>query len=626
MTGMTQSDIPGLLRTAIGLHQAGRLGDAEPLYRQVLARQPRHPDALHLLGLLAHHQGRNDAAVQLMSEALAVAPGHAPSHANLGLALQALGRLDEAEASYRRALTLDRQFPEAHLNLGNVLQARGQADEAIASYRRALQHRPVYAEAHYNLGRSYAARGQLEDAVRSYRRAVALRPEYTEAHFNLASALEASGQPADAIASYRHVLKLQPDYAAAHNNLGALLEAAGDTTGAIASYGHALRLKPDFAEAHNNLGNALQAEGRLEDALTSYRQALDCRPGYVDARVNRGNALQAAGRLDEAVAGYREVLALDPASASAAWNLAFALLLQGDYAAGWPLYEARWRVLGRHSATRDWAAPRWSGAEPLSGRTLLLHHEQGLGDTLQMLRYVPLLSARGARVVLEMPAPLARIAATVPGDPSVVLQGDALPAFDLHCPMMSLPLAFATTLDRIPASIPYLSASAAAQAAWQQRLGRRTRPRIGLAWSGAPGHSNDRQRSLPLAHLVPLLAADADFVSLQKEYRDADRPLLADLPNLRDVAAELGDFADTAGLITELDLVITVDTSVAHLAGALGKPVWLLLPFAPDYRWLLGREDSPWYPTIRLFRQPAFGDWASVIRGVRVALGKWSLP
>ncbi|MEO8223709.1 MAG: tetratricopeptide repeat protein [Gammaproteobacteria bacterium] len=617
---MPPSTVQAALQSAIALHQAGRLAEAEAGYRQILARHPGHPDALHLLGLLAHHQGRNEAAVDLMNQALLAAPEHAPCHGNLGLALQALGRLDEAVASYRRALALDRQFAEAHLNLGNALELQGKPADAIASYRRALQVRPQYVEAHYNLGRVYEAQGQLDDAVRNYQRAVSLRPAYAAAHFNLANMLQAQGLTDEAIASYQQVLALQPEHAEACNNLGAQFAAAGAPERARASYERALALRPGFAEAHNNLGNALQSEGLLDEAITSYRRSLECRPGYVDAQINLGNALQAAGRLDEAIAAYHQALALQPGSPGAEWNLAFALLLRGDYAAGWPLYESRWRLPGKHAAPRGFPQPRWLGDAPVAGQTLLLYHEQGLGDTLQMLRYVSLLAARGARVLVEVPPSLARIAATVPGEPVVAIPGTSLPPFDLYCPMMSLPLAFGTTLATAPATIPYLFAPGPAAADWQERLGAHGRPRIGLAWAGSADHANDRHRSLRLDQLLPLLEAPAEFISLQKDYRDGDLALMTHSGRLRDCSPDLGDFADTAGLLAQLDLVITVDTSVAHLAGALGRDVWLLLPFGPDYRWLLERADSPWYPTMRLFRQPAFGDWDAVVRAVAAAL------
>ncbi|MBL8200612.1 MAG: tetratricopeptide repeat protein [Chromatiales bacterium] len=622
---MSPLEARNALQAALAQHQAGRLAEAEALYRRILAGYPRHPDALHFLGLLAHQRGQHADAVALMDQALHEAPGHAACHSNRGNALLALGRPDEAVASFHQALALDRNFAEAHLNLGNALQQQGLPDEAIASYRRALRLKPQSAETHYNLGRVYEAQGKTADASRSYRRAVTLRPDYAEAHFNLGNVLQAAGQPQEAVASYQRAVTLKPDHAEAHNNLGAQLEITGRLDEAAASYRRALALRPDFPEAHNNLGNVLLAAGRPDEAIASYQAAIARRPDYAEAHNNLGNALQAAGRLDEAVRSHDRALGLRPDFPDARWNKSFALLLQGDFAAGWPLFEARWELLGNHPDVPVFDRPLWLGDAPLAGRTLLVHHEQGLGDTLQMLRYVPLLAARGARVVLQVPAALAALAATVPGVDAVVAPGTPLPPHDLHCPCMSLPLACGTTLSTIPAEVPYLSVPEVVRAAWQARLGDRSgQPRIGLAWSGSTAHRNDRQRSVALRDLLPLLATPAEFHSLQKEYRPDDQEQFAADGRLRDWSAALDDFADTAGLIGRLDLVIAVDTAVAHLAGALGKPVWLLLPAAPDYRWLLGRTDSPWYPTMRLFRQPAPGNpgdaWQPVLHELSAAL------
>ncbi|MEO8445240.1 MAG: tetratricopeptide repeat protein [Gammaproteobacteria bacterium] len=617
---MSPAEATSALKAALAQHQAGRLAEAEALYRRILARYPQHPDALHFLGLLAHQRGDHAAAVGLMDAALRAAPGLAPCCSNRGNALLALGRVEDAIASFQKAISIDRNLAEAHLNLGNALQQQGQPDEAIASYRRALRLKPQSAETHYNLGRVYESQAKMTDAVRSYGRAVALLPDYAEAHFNLGNAYHATGALAEAIASYQRAVNLKPDYAEAHNNLGAQFEARGDLAEATASYGRALALQPQFAEARNNLGNVLLAEGKLDEAIASYQAAIASRPGYAEAHNNLGNALLAAGRLDEAIRCHDRALELKPHFADARWNKSFARLLQGDYAEGWPLFEARWEVLGHHPDIPLFTQPLWLGDAPLAGRTLLLHHEQGLGDTLQMLRYAPLLAGRGARVIVQVPPTLAALAASVPGVAAVVATAELLPTHDLHCPFMSLPLACRTTLADIPASVPYLFVTEPAQSQWRQRVGVRLQPRIGLCWSGSTAHRNDRQRSVPLDRLLPLLGVIADFHSLQKEYRPEDRALVSPGGSLHDWSEQLDTLVDTAGLILALDLVITVDTAVAHLAGALGKPVWLLLPFAPDYRWLLGRPDSPWYPTMRLFRQPVPGAWDAVVRELSPAL------
>ena len=575
-----------LLRSALEHHQAGRLREAEALYRQILAAVPQHPDALHMLGILAHQTGHNEAAVELIGRALRLTPAHAACHSNLGNALQALGRLDEAVTSFRRAVELDPALAQAHSNLGRALQAQGNLEEATDIFRQAIAINPDLAEAHNNLGYALAEQGLPEPAIQSLRRALALRPDFPEALNNSGMVLESQGLPEEAIMALQH----------------------------------ALALRPDYAEAHNNLGNALKALGRLDEAARSYRRALELQPDYAEAHNNLGQALQAQGLVEAALACFDTALALRPALAQAHWNKAIALLLSGDFAAGWPLYEWRWQALGPRVARRHFSEPLWLGETSLAGRTILLHHEQGLGDTLQMLRYVPVLAGLGARVVVEVPETLAAVAATASGSPTIVTEGTPLPPFDVQCPFMSLPLALKTTLASIPGTMPYLRAPAQAVLDWRDRLGERRRRRAGLVWSGAVGHRHDRQRSLPALQLLPLLELDVEFHSLQKEYRPGDLNVPALASRVRDWSGQLGNLAATAGLIEELDLVITVDTAVAHLAGALGKPVWLLLPFAPDYRWLLERTDSPWYPTMRLFRQPAFGNWEAVIGRVAATL------
>jgi tetratricopeptide (TPR) repeat protein len=628
---MSPLEARNALQAAVAQHQAGRLAEAEALYRHILASFPRHPDALHFMGLLAHQRGQHEAALTLMDQALREAPNHAPCHSNRGNTLLALGRVDEAVASFKQAISIDRNLADAHLNLGNALQLQGLPEDAVASYRRALRLNPQSAEIHYNLGRVYEAKGQLEDATRSYRRAVALRPDYTEAHFNLGNVLQAAGQPDAAMASYQRVLTLKPDHAEAHNNLGAQFELANLPEQAMASYRRALALRPVFPEALNNLGNALLANGQTDDAIASYHSAIAQRPDYAEAHNNLGNALQTAGQLDDAVRSHDRALALKPDFADARWNKAFALLLQGDFAAGWPLFESRWELLRHHPDVAVHDRPLWLGDASVAGRTLLVHHEQGLGDTLQMLRYAPLLAAQGARVVVQVPATLAALAATVPGVAAVVVTDEPLPAHDLHCPCMSLPLACRTTLATIPAVVPYLTVPDDSGAIWRTRLNDahsddRTGPRIGLVWSGSTAHRNDRQRSLMLRQLLPLLDLPAEFHSLQKEYRPDDQAQLSAHGKLHDWSTSLHSLADTAGLIAQLDLVIAVDTAVAHLAGALGKPVWLLLPAAPDYRWLLDRTDSPWYPTMRLFRQQQPGNWVPVIDDLATALRERCTP
>ena len=381
----------------------------------------------------------------------------------------------------------------------------------------------------------------------------------------------------------------------------------------------ALALDPRNVEVLSNRGAALRSLDRPLDALADYDRAIALAPGHAPAHTNRGVALAALNRFAEAREAYDRALALAPGDARARYNRGLARLVQGDLAGGFRDHEARWTGSDTQRGPRELGAPQWNG-EDISGRTILLHAEQGLGDAIQFARYVPMVATLGANVVLEVHAPLVPLLAQLEGAARAIELGSPLPRFDVHCPLMSLPLAFGTTLDSIPSAVPYLRAPPGHLERWRARLGPATRPRVGLAWSGSLTLKNDRNRSIALERFARLRALHLDFVALQKDLRDVDRPALAAGPALAQFPAELADFRDTAALVDLMDIVVTVDTSIAHLAGALAKPVWLLLPFSPDWRWLLERADSPWYPTMRLWRQPRPGDWDAVLGEVEAGL------
>jgi tetratricopeptide (TPR) repeat protein len=577
--------IPGRFAAALQYHQSGRLKDAERLYRQCLTLDPRHADSMHLLGVVAHAEGRHAHAVGLIGRAIAIDAGQAPYHSNLGTALWKLGRLDAAVASYRRALDLRPDYAKAHFNLATVLWKQERLTEAEHCYRTALTYKPDYAEAWDNLG----------------------------------TVLKTQGKPDDAIASYRRAIDASANYPEAHNNLGTALLEQERTEEAIVCYRKALLLRPDYPEAHFNLGTAIWEMGQPDVAVACYRNAIALRPDDADAVLNLGTALKELGRLDEAAACYRKVLALEPRHPEAHCNLGIVLLAQGKLAEGWQEHEWRWQTPQLIQARRGFTQPQWRG-EAAAGRTLLIHAEQGFGDTIQFCRYAKLAAARELRVVLEVQPALVRLLQGLPGVAQVIARGQALPEFDLHCPMLSLPLALGVTLGNIPGFEPYLQPDPAQTAAWRTRLSDMTGqvPRVGLVWAGNPrNHSRglaavDRRRSLAPSLLEPLCKmADLRFFSLQKA-----GPVAPPEFPLTDVMDEMQDFADTAALIANLDLVISVDTAVAHLAAALGKSVWLLDRFDACWRWFTGRRDSPWYPSLRLYRQPLPGDWASVLAEV----------
>ena len=612
-----------IFRYGVECHQTGQLDRAEAAYRHVLALAPEDADALHLLGVLRYQQQHHEQAIDYIGQAIRLQSDRVHYYNSAALACMALGHFAGAEDACRQALRRAPEYPVALGTLVAVLRATGRLDEAEPAYRQALRLRPDDPDLHNGLGLVLRALGRPAEAEQCYRAALRLQPGLPEAHNNLGTICNALGRPAEAEASYRTALRLRPDYWEAHANLGSTLRQLNRLDEAEASLGTALRLKPDLAEAHNGLGNIRLSRGDAAGAEASHRTAQRLKPDYAEAHSNHGDDLLTLGRLAEAEESYRTALSLKPDFPDGHYNLGHFLLLAGRLSEGWAEYE--WRIAAHGVGRRDFTAPQWNG-EALGGRTLLLHAEQGFGDTLQFCRYVPLIAGH-ARLVLEVQAPLLRLLSGLPGVDCIVAQGDKLPAFDVHCPLLSVPRLLGTTLDTIPGKTPYLTADRQDAAAWHRRLASLDGLKIGLVWAGGirPEQPltaiSDARRSMALDRLAPLADIDGvSFVSLQKgePAAQAARPPRGMV--LHDFTADLRDFADTAALIDALDLVISVDTAVAHLAGALGKPVWLLNRFLPCWRWLLERDDSPWYPTLRQFRQPVAGDWDSVIAAVKAAL------
>lgn len=645
------------LTCALEHQQAGRLAEAESVYRAVLAHEPWNADALHLLGMTSHQLGRTEAALELIERAIRQAPAIPAFHNNLGTVLQALGRHGEAVERFRHALQLEPGYPEAHINLGNSLQALKRHSDAVEHYCRALRIRPDFAEAHNNLGNTLAALGRAEEAIARYFEAVRLRPTYVEAwvnlggalrdqnrleeatvccqraldhrpdlaeaHSNLAAILIKQDRFAEAEALARRALELKPSLAEAHANLGVVRLEQKRLEEAAAASLKALQLKPDLAEAHSNLGDVRAREERAEEAVACYQRAIELKPHSGELQNKLGFGLQRLGRFREALERFDQALRLSPNLADAHINRAMAWLQMGDFERGWPEYEWRWK--GKDFGKRALPQPRWDGA-PVPGRKVFLHAEQGLGDTIQFARYVPLVrAASAATVILECQPRLIPLLETLEGVDRVVPAGGPLPEFDLHAPLLSLPGIFRTRAETIPASVPYLRVAPERVARQRARMGAPDRFKVGLAWSGNPKHQRDRARSIPLAALAELAhVPHTAFFSLQ---RGPGAEQLRELPpgfEVLELEEESGDILDTAAAVLNLDLVITIDSLIAHLAGALGKPVWILLESSPDWRWLLAVDHSPWYPTARLFRQARRGDWRELVERVTEALRRAS--
>ncbi|WP_029008953.1 tetratricopeptide repeat protein [Azospirillum halopraeferens] len=572
------------LLLAFDHHRAGRSAEAETLYVRILHADPEQPDAAHLLGVLCLQTGRPGLGGALIRRAVACRPDAAAYHSNLGNVRRQTGDDAAAGAAYARALRLDPGLADAHANRAAVLRALGRAGEAAAAARRALALAPDHAEGLTNLADALLADGGPALAETAARRAAAVRPGLAAAVMVLAGAHAAVGRWEAAEVAYRAALDRDPALAAAQENLGALLAKLGRRAEALAALDAAERLRPD-------------------------------RPPLAA----RGNALLALGEPAAAASCFARALAERPFDAGLHWNRAFACLLAGDYAEGWAEFEWRRADDRARPPWRRFDRPTWRG-EDVAGRRLLLYAEQGLGDTLQFVRYVPLVAARGARVVLEVQPPLLMLLSGMEGAERVIARGDPLPDFDLECPLMSLPGAFATRPATVPAAVPYLHPDPARAAVWRRRLSG-DGPAVGLVWAGNPQFPGDRLRSPRLEGLRPVLEVPGvRFFGLQAGEGRADLEGAALPPTFTDLGGALHDFAETAAVMAGLDLVITSCTAPAHLAGALGVPVWVVLPLAPDWRWMLGRDDSPWYPTARLFRQDRVGDWQGVARRVAEAL------
>jgi tetratricopeptide (TPR) repeat protein len=602
---------------ALGHQRAGRDANAERICHKILSMEPDHAPTLHLLGLIEHRRGHADAAIEHIRLAIARHAEDPAFHHNLGNIFKFRNQLSEAMTCYERALALAPGALDTLYNLGNTCQDLGQPERAITYFQQALRLRPDAVELHNNLGTAFQDLGRLAEAVACYRNALALRPELLDTLNNLAGALRAQGELDGAQACYERALTLQPNHVESHIGLGVVLRDRGQLEEAVIYNERALALMPDCPETLNNLGVVLIDIGRVEEAITRYQQALALEPDRGATHYNLGIALERQDRYAEALACYARALALKPDYAQAHFNRSLALLRTGQFDEGWQEYEWRFAV-ARYDRKFDRVS--WSG-EPLAGRRILLHAEQGFGDTLQFVRYVPVVAERGGRVVLEVPEPLVRLARTVAGVSEVVAVGDPLPAFDCHCPLLSLPRVFKTNLGTIPDAVPYLSVPAEASSVWAEQIAAAPGLRVGIVWAGATVGAVDPRLLQPLWE-----TASISWFSLQVGDPSGDT-LLLDAKKIADLSPWLSDFAETAAAVCQLDLVISVDTSVAHLAGALSRPVWIMLPYWPDWRWLIERTDSPWYPTARLFRQKKAGDWSSVVREVAAALADhWSRP
>ena len=545
---------------------------------------------------------------------MALAPGHPAILNARGLALRDLGRLPDALGAYEQALARMPRFAEAHNNRGVVLRQLRRMDEAVDAFRAAVSAQPEQAEIHNNLGWTLHLAGRYEDAMACYQQALRLRPDDAQVLSNLGATLHKLARHEEAVAALQRSLALQPASWQTLMNLGVALSGQGRNEEALAALARAEALAPGEPDLLVDRGNALVELGRHDEAVAVYEQARAARPGDAEVVMNIANAWRQANQHAQARPWYERALALAPDSPDIRFNFSLSLLADGDYERGWPMYESRWQARHLRQVEPDFGVPKWLGQADLAGRTLFLWDEQGLGDTLWMCRYVPLLAARGAKVVLKVQQPLVDLLREGLQGAAVVLgPEDAVPPFDLHCPLMSLPFAFGTTLDTVPQDVPYVRPAPQRVQRWREAL-RSARPNIGLTWTGNPRFATDYRRSLSLAQLLPFLPEGADYWCLPKELPERELALLQQTDRIR--RFDDRPFTDTAAQMLVMDLVVTTDTSIANLAGALGCPAVVLLGFSSDLRWLTTPTRTPWYPTLELLRQARPGDWDAALAQV----------
>ncbi len=632
------------LAEGLEFHRAGKLAAAEGVYRQVVAAEPDNADAWSLLGAVCINLNRLDEAARHLDEALRINPRHHAAFDNRGVLLGKQGKYDEAVECFQQALAIQPNQAVTYLNMAEALLRNGQPSEAIAAFRRVLALAPDSLRAHSELARVLRDEGRHAEALPHWQHVVQAKPNDPALRFELAATLAHLRRLDEAKGEYQEVLRQKPDsaetcvnlgvvcmdrneldeavgllrraiemrgrFAEAYSNLGGVLTRQGNAEEAIVVLEQALRLKPDSSEARNNLGIALAAEARFGEAEVRYRQVIDQNPQHADAIYNLGIALLKQGRVASAIEQFDQAIALAPDYAEAHHNRSAALLLSEDFADGLPEYEWRFRSRDYGGFKSRW--PLWQG-EPLAGRTIVLVAEQGWGDTFQFIRYAQLVKQQAARVIAECPASLHAVLAQTPGVDEWISPESPAPAADFCVPLLSLPYRLGTTYATIPADVPYVFADETLVETWRERLGEHQDFRIGIVWQGNPRFPDDRWRSIPLAAFAPLATLpNVQLVSLQKHAGlEQIATVAGDWPFV-DLNDRIENFADTAAVMRHLDLVISCDTAPAHLAGALGVPVWVALPVVPDWRWLLEREDSPWYPAMRLFRQTAWGQWDEV--------------
>ena len=594
----------------------GKTVEASEAFKKATELNPTYADGHSNLGVTLQEQGKLEEAIEAYTKALELNPNYAEAYYNMGVTLKNQGKLDEAIEAYNKALSLKPDHAKAYNNMGNALQEQGKLDEAMASFNKALAIKSDYAEAYNNMGTVLKDQGKLEKAIASYNKALSLKPDYAKAYNNMGVTLQEQGKLDEAIEAYKMALAIKSEYAEAYNNMGTVLKDQGKLDEAIEAYKMALAIEPDYTDAHNNMGNVLKDQGKLDEAIEAYKMALAIEPDYAEAYNNMGVTLKEQGKLEKAITSYNKALSLKPDYAEAYYNMGNAYNLKGEIQKGLELFEYRFKK--QKVPTR---APReklhWNGSEPIKGKEFLVYEEQGLGDIIQFCRYLPTLVKQGAKVTFKVTQKLHAILQTMDSGVTLSTTDADEGQIDFEAPLMSLPHLFKTHLKTIPSMNPYLYANHGRTKTWGERL-HTDRFKIGICWQGSKSKI-DIGRSFPLSLFEGISKApNVELISLHKgEGEHQIKDISFDLTTLgADFDADQDAFLDTAAVMMNCDLIITSDTAIAHLAGALGCQTWVALKHVPDWRWMLDRSDSPWYPTMTLYRQKNPGDWACVFEAI----------
>lgn len=624
-----RGSVSSQVERALAFQQAGRLQEAKKYYRKILKHNPHNIDALHLMGVLASQLGKEDVAFDYISKAIQIAPRFPEALNNRGLINEKLSRDDAAVCDYNDAIKMKPTFVDALYNRGCLFLKKAMFERARDDFNRVISLEPCHLKATTNRGLAFKGLKDYSPALADFTQVISMSPGSHQAYNNRGNVFSKIGKKDQALSDFNEAISLAPDFAKAYNNKGALLLELKKFHDALESFEKALDLNPNFTKALNNRGLTFLALNCFENAAADFLAAIGLQPDFLGALNNLGVLYDELKMPQKALKAFDEAISINPKYADAQFNKSILLLRLGNYDMGWSLYEWRKHPEKQREFTstlRRFAEPLWLGKEDISGKTVFLYWEQGLGDTIQFSRLAEQVSLLGGKVLLEVQEPLANLMQGLRGVHQIIRPGDKIPEFDFHCPLMSLPHALGLTIDCVPANVPYVGVSKDMLEFWRNKLGEQIQPRVGIVWSGNKLHNNDHNRSIRLAELAGNISAVSQLFSLQKEMPSEDLEYFSNCENIQHFGDDLLSFSETAALTQLMDIVISVDTSVAHLAGALGKNVQLLLPYTADFRWLEDTDKSPWYPSMTILRQGAGRSWADVMRSVNSAIDDCKLP